>query len=183
MAADLFGADDGRRGRLGLAAAGHFARDCDRRHLGATGLAAGSDPGATWVGVFAFLTTSAVVYSTMKRDAWLNGVGIAVAWGAVGAAVLEHGAGPAWMSIFAFLTAGAVANSLGERGRGLAAVIWWGAAGLIVVAAGAGWAWLGVIAFLLTALSLGVGSFSFPSGIEWDLWDRDGDDERVKIVR
>jgi hypothetical protein len=147
----------------------------------ATGVAAASDSDATWVSIFAFLTTGAVVYSTMKRDAWMQGVGIAVAWGAVALAVVEHGSGPAWMSIFAFLTAGAVANSRGEMGRGVAATAWWGATGAIVFFTG--WAWLGVIAFLLTSASLGFGSFSFPKGLEWDLFDRDDDDERVKVVR
>ncbi len=44
----------------------------------ATGVAAASDADATWVSIFAFLTTGAVVYSTMKRDAWMQGLGIAV---------------------------------------------------------------------------------------------------------
>jgi hypothetical protein len=30
---------------------------------------------------------------------------------------------------------------------------------------------------------LGFGGFSLPRGLEWDLWDRDDDDERVKTVR
>lgn len=148
----------------------------------ATGVAAGSDSGATWVSIFAFLATGAVVYSTMRRDAWLQGVGIATAWAAVALSVAEHSNG-AWMCIFAFLTAGAVSNSHGQMGRGLAAIIWWGATGLIVFVAGTGWAWLSVIAFFLTAASIGFGGFSFPKGLEWDLWDRDDDDERVKVVR
>ncbi|MBE0610128.1 MAG: hypothetical protein IH609_12155, partial [Dehalococcoidia bacterium] len=116
-------------------------------------------------------------------DAWMQGLGIAVAWGAVAIAVAEHGSGPAWMCIFAFLTAGAVSNSHGEMGRGVAAMAWWGTTAAIVFIAGGGWAWLGVIAFLLTSASLGLGSFSFPKGLEWDLFDRDDDDERVKVVR
>ena len=83
----------------------------------------------------------------------------------------------------AALTAGAVANSHNPFSRGVAAIVWWAAAGAIVVLTGAGMAWLGVIAFLLTSLSLGFGGFSFPRGLEWDLWDRDDDNERVKIVR
>lgn len=146
------------------------------------GIAAGATSDAAWISIFAFLTTSVVVYSTMKRDAWLLGLGISTAWLATGAVVAAHGEG-AWMGVFAFLTAGAVANSRNEVNRGVAAMLWWGAAGVIVLIAGEGWAWLGVIAFLLTAASLGFGDFSFPKGLEWDLWDRDDDDERVKVVR
>ncbi|MGE3073604.1 MAG: hypothetical protein AB7N24_05885 [Dehalococcoidia bacterium] len=145
--------------------------------------AAGSTSDATWVSIFAFLTTGAVVFSTMSRSAWLLGAGIAVAWLAVGISVLDEGPDAAWMCIFAFLTAGSVANSHHSFSRGIAAMVWWGATAILVIAFGAGLAWVSVLAFLLTTLSFGIGGFQFPRGMEWDLWDKDDDGERVKIVR
>ena len=137
---------------------------------------------ATWVSVFAFLATGAVVHSFMRRDSYLGGLGIVVAWLVVGLAVsLADQDPPSWLCVFAFLTSGAVANSRGDR-RGLAATIWWGLAGLIMVASD-GWYWLGVIAFVLTVSSLGFGGFSFPRRLEWDLFDRDEDGDRVRVVR
>jgi len=137
---------------------------------------------ATWVSVFAFLATGAVVHSFMRRDSYLGGLGIVVAWLVVGLAVsLADQDPPSWLCVFAFLTSGAVANSRGDR-RGLAATIWWGLAGLIMVASD-GWYWLGVIAFVLTVSSLGFGGFSFPRRLEWDLVDRDEDGDRVRVVR
>ena len=146
-------------------------------------LAAGSSGDAAWTSIFAFLTTGAVVYSTMRRDAWLLGVGIATAWLATGLAVLVHGSDASWMCVFAFLTAGAVANSHNDIVRGFAATGWWVIAGALILILGSGFAWLSVIAFVLTTTSIGFGSFSFPRGLEWDLFDRDDDSERVKIVR
>jgi hypothetical protein len=86
------------------------------------------------------------------------------------------------MCVFAFLTAGAISNSHHPFSRGLTAIVAWSVAGVAVIAWGDNLAWLGVIAFLATSLSLGFGGFSFPKGLEWDLWDRDDDDERVKVV-
>ena len=145
--------------------------------------AAGTTGEAAWTSIFAFLSTGAVVFSTMKRDAWMLGLGIAVAWLAMGLSVAGHGEDASWMCVFSFLTAGAVSNSHHPFSRGVAAVVWWGLAGALVMLFGAGLAWLSVIAFLLTSLSLGFGGFDFPRGLEWDLWDRDDDSERVKIVR
>lgn len=145
-------------------------------------LVAGVDDGAAWPSIFGFLTTGAVVYSTMRRDAWILGAGVAAAWLATGVAVAFEGSDAAWMCVFAFLTAGALSNSNRELGRGLAAMVWWGAAAGIVLLFGAGWAWLSVIAFILTASSIGFGGFDFPRGLEWDLFDRDEDGDRVKVV-
>jgi hypothetical protein len=119
----------------------------------------------------------------MKRDAWQLGVGIAAAWLATGLCIAAEGPGVTWMSVFAFLTAGAVANSHNETARGVAATVWWTAAGVLVLLFGGGFAWLSVIAFVLTAASIGIGGFDFPKRLEWDLWDRDDDSERVKVVR
>lgn len=145
--------------------------------------AAGSTSDAAWVSVWAFLTTGVVVFSTMKRDAWMLGVGISVAWLVVGISVLSKGPDVAWMCVFAFLTAGSVANSRHPFSRGIAAVVWWGATGVLVLAFGSGLAWVSVFAFVLTTLSFGLGGLQFPRGLEWDLWDKDDDDERVKVVR
>ena len=147
------------------------------------GFAAGSTSDAAWVSIFALVSTAAVVFSTMRRDAWLLGVGILVAWLAVGLSVAVRGDGTAWMCVFAFVTAGAVANSHHAFSRGIAAIVWWGAAGALVLIFGENLAWLSVFAFLLTALSFGIGGFDFPRGLEWDLWDRDDDGERAKVVR
>jgi hypothetical protein len=149
----------------------------------AVAFAAGSTSDAAWVSIFAFLATGAVVFSTMRRDAWLLGAGIAIAWLAVGLSVAIHGPDAAWMCVFAFLTAGAVANSHHPFSRGVSAIVWGGAAGLLVMIFGENLAWLSVIAFLMTSLSFGFGGFEFPKGPEWDLWDRDDDSERVKVVR
>jgi hypothetical protein len=141
-----------------------------------------NDPSATWISIFAFLSTGAAVHSLMKRDSYLGGLGIALAWIVVGLVVARASDNePAWICVFAFLTTGAIANSRGDR-RGLAALIWWGAAGAIMLANDE-WHWLAVIAFLLTVSSLGFGGFRFPRGIEWDLFDRDDDGDRVKVVR
>ena len=169
--------------------AGAFRRLGMSRLIAISGIWAGAaigmanNPDATWISIFAFLSTAATVHSFMKRDAYLGGLGIALPWLLVGFAVAgDTEQAPAWISIFAFLTAGAIANSRGNR-RGLAALIWWGAAGAIMWLTG-GWYWLSVIAFGLTVSSLGVGGFSFPRGIEWDLFDRDDDGgDRVKVVR
>lgn len=146
-------------------------------------VAAASSGDAAWVSIFAFLSTAAVVYSTMKREAWVLGVGIAVPWLVTGVVTAAAGPGASWMCVFAFLTSGGVANSHNEVRRGVASIAWWGAAGLIVIAFGAGWAWLSVIAFLLTTAAIGFGDFSFPRSLEWDLWDRDDDGDRVKVVQ
>jgi hypothetical protein len=61
--------------------------------------------------------------------------------------------------------------------------VWWTAAGVLVLLFGGGFAWLSVIAFVLTTASIGLGGFDFPKRLEWDLWDRDDDSERVKVVR
>jgi hypothetical protein len=146
-----------------------------------TGLAAGSDSDAAWVAVFAFLATGATVHSLMRRDAYLGGLGILVAWLVTGLTVLvSDGHEGAWISVFAFLTAGAVANTRGNP-RGIAAIIWWAGAGTIMVAT-EDWYWLSAIAFILTATSLGFGGFRFPRRLEWDLFERD-DDDGYRVVR
>jgi hypothetical protein len=119
----------------------------------------------------------------MRKDAWMLGIGVSAAWLATGLSVLVQGEGTAWMCVFAFLTAGAVANSHNDIARGVAATIWWAAAGALILIFGDQLAWLSVIAFILTTTSLGFGGFSFPRGLEWDLFDRDDDGERAKIVR
>ena len=84
------------------------------------------------------------------------------------------------MAVFALLTAGALANTGGNLARGVTGVLWWGIAGAVVLIAGAGWAWLCVPAFLLTAGSVGVSDFHLPRRMEWDLFDRDDDRDRVR---
>ena len=147
-----------------------------------TAIGMANDPDATWISIFAFLSTGAAVHSLMKRDSYVGGLGIALAWMVVGVVLARSTDNvPAWICVFAFLTTGAIANTRGDR-RGLAALIWWGAAGGIMLVYD-DWYWLAVFAFLLTASSVGFGGFSFPRGIEWDLFDRDDDGDRVKVVR
>jgi len=141
-----------------------------------TAIAISSDESAAWVAVMAFLATGAIVYSTMRREAWVAGLGIAVAWVMVGTVASANDGEGAWISVPAFLTAGAVANAAGSGvTRGLATILWWGIAGLVMLSAG-GWYWLAIIAFLLSAASLGISDFQLPPRLEWDLFDRDEDD-------
>ena len=140
------------------------------------------EPDSWWILIFSSLATGAVGVSAWRRLGISRLLAIAGTWGGTAIAASST-SDAAWTAIFAFLATGAVANSRNETGRGVAALIWWGVAGAIVLIAGDGWAWLGVIAFILTSISLGFGDFSFPRGVEWDLWDRDDDDERVKVVR
>ncbi len=93
----------------------------------------------------------------------------------------RHGQGGVWISVFAFLTAGAIASSRSKARRGLIATFAWGAAGLIMLAAD-GMHWLAIVAFILSATSLGFENFVFPRRFEWDLFDRDEDGERIKVV-
>jgi hypothetical protein len=148
-----------------------------------TAIAMADNPDATWISIFAFLSTGAAVHSFMKKDSYLGGLGIALPWLLVGPAVASAtDQEPAWICVIAFLTTAAIANSRGDR-RGLAALIWWGAAGAIMLLTD-DWYWLSVIAFVMTVSSFGFGGFSFPRGIEWDLFDRDDDgDDRVKVGR
>jgi hypothetical protein len=146
------------------------------------GVAAGiiGDADNTWASVFGFLATGAVVYSGMRRNAYLTGAAIALAWAVVGAAGWRSEGDATWICVFAFLTAGAVANGGGGIARGLSMLVWWGAAGAIMLSLD-GWYWLAVIAFILSATSIGFSDFSFPRKFEWDLFDRDKDDD-VKVV-
>ena len=132
-----------------------------------------------WISIFAFLSTGAVVYSLMRRDDVMIGVGVAAAWLAVGIASAKFD-GAAWMCIFAFLTTGALSNTRGDSARGLSAILWWGIVLGVVLVGGASWAWLSIPAFILTAASLGLGDFRFPRALEWDLFDRDDDGDRVR---
>jgi hypothetical protein len=143
-----------------------------------TAIAAGNNEGAAWVAVMAFLATAAVVYSTLRRDAVVAGIGIAVPWIFVGAVAAANDGDGAWIAVFAFLGAATVANAGGKSiVRGASAILWWGLAGLIMLVSG-GWFWLSVVAFLLTAISLGISDFRLPTGLEWDLFDRDEEDDR-----
>jgi hypothetical protein len=134
----------------------------------------------TWACVFAFLATGAIVYSAMRRNAYVAGAAIALAWAVTGAVAARSDGDGAWICVFAFLTTGAVANSGNGIARGLSSIVWWGAAGAIMLALD-GWYWLAVIAFILSATSIGFSDFNFPRKFEWDLFDRDGDDD-VKVV-
>lgn len=137
--------------------------------------------GEAWVSIFAFLATAAVVYSVMRRDALLLGLGIAVTWLMTGIVVAAHEGDGSWICVFAFLTSGAVANSLSRMSRGVAAAGWWGAAGILMLAAD-GWHWLAIVAFVLTAGSIGFGDFQVPRRIEWDFFERDDSEARIKTV-
>jgi len=148
-----------------------------------TAFAVGSDERAAWASIMAFLATGAIVYSAMRRDAWVAGLGIAVAWVMTGAVVAANEGEGAWISVFAFLTAGAVANGQGSGAvRGLATMLWWGIAGLVMIAAN-GWYWLSIIAFLLSAIALGAGDIQVPKRLEWDLFDRDEEEPPRETTR
>ncbi|MGH8432839.1 MAG: hypothetical protein ACREUF_20820 [Solimonas sp.] len=141
-----------------------------------TAIAIASDADATWASIFAFLSTGAVSFGVMRRDAEALGAGIGVIWLIVGL-VVGTDADATWISIFAFLTAGALANSHGEWARGGSAILWWGFAGAIMLIAD-GWYWLSVPAFLLSASSIGFADFELPRRIDWDLFERDEDEDR-----
>ena len=131
--------------------------------------------------IFAFLATGAIVYSAMKRTAWLLGFGIGVAWGITAAAAVESDGDATWICIFAFLTAATVANSWRGQSRGIAAAFWWALAGVVMLAAG-DYYWLAIFAWLLStaAIGIGLGGFQLPRHFEWDLFERDDDGRTVR---
>jgi hypothetical protein len=135
-------------------------------------IAIGDNPGNAWLAIFAFLTTAVVVYSVLSRTAVITGAAIAVAWLATGVVAVDSDGDGAWICVFAFLTAAVLSNSRDDSPRGLLSMVWWGIAAGVMVAAD-GWYWLAVFAFLFSAVSLGVGAFRLPRGIEWDLFGRD----------
>lgn len=147
-----------------------------------TAIAIADNSDNTWISVFAFLATGAIVYSIMKRDAYLGGVGIAVAWVMTGAVAVDSNSDAAWICIFAFLTAGAVANSFKKNTRGIVAAVAWGAVGVLMLAAD-GFYWTAIFAFIASATSFWMGGgINLPRSFEWDFFDRDDDGERVKVV-
>ena len=85
----------------------------------AVAVAANSDN--AWISIFAFAATGATVYSIMKRDAFLNSIGIGVAWIMTGLVAADAESGAAWICVFAFLTTMSVAISFRRHTRGIIA--------------------------------------------------------------
>jgi hypothetical protein len=137
---------------------------------GGTALVVGNDQG-TWPALFAFFATCAVVYSLMRRDAYVLGLGIGFVWLAFALIVVDQQQA-AWIAIFAFLTAATTASSRSTWAKGAAAMIWWSIAAAIILAAD-GLYWLTVIAWLLGGASMGFRDWNFPRRIEWDILDSD----------
>ena len=137
-----------------------------------TAVIAAVDDGRAWPAVFAMFTTAAVVFGTMRRDAWLVGLAIAAPWLATGAAVGAQGGEPAWMVVIAFCTTFVLANTRKQLARGLPTIAWWSLTGAAVVALGTEWAWLAFGALLFAWFPMGGRSWS-GRGFEWDLWQED----------
>ncbi|MGE3073598.1 MAG: hypothetical protein AB7N24_05855 [Dehalococcoidia bacterium] len=137
-----------------------------------TAVIAAVDDAAAWPALFALFTTAAVVFGSMRKNAWLLGLAIAAPWLAAAAAVGAQGGGVAWMVVIAFCCTIALANTRKQLLRGVPALAWWNLTGVAVVLGGPAWAPLAFGALILAWFPIGSGPW-FTRGFEWDLWQND----------